>query len=100
MATEKETNWKEIALALGQRVNFAVQNCDCKGAGLLNAETGMITGWRDYMAEAIEMIPGVVVDREILATMDLPKAERKKAQAKIRAARALIEKADASKVTK
>lgn len=84
---EKEADWKAIALALGQRVNFAVQQCDCKGGGMFNTETGQITGWRDYMAEALQMIPGVVIDREILATLNLPAAKRKKAQAEIKASR-------------
>ena len=82
-----ETNWKEIALALGQRVYFAVSHCDCKGGGIFNVNTGVLTDWRDYMVESLEMIPGVKVDREILATMRLPKAKRKKAQAEIKAAR-------------
>ena len=83
-----EPDWKEIAMALAQRVNFAVTNCDCKGNGLLNMETNQITPWRDYMAEAMEMIPGVKVDREIMNTLYLPPAKRRKAQAEIRAKRA------------
>ncbi len=86
--TDKEPDWKAIALALGQRVNFAVQRCDCKGGGMLNTETMQITSWREYMAEALEMIPGVAIDRDILATLSLPPAKRKKAQAEIKAARA------------
>jgi len=89
----QEVDWKSIAMALGQRVNFAVQSCDCKGGGMLNLETGKVTGWRDYMAEALEMIPGVVIDREIMATLHLPTAKRKKAQSEIREARAAIKKA-------
>lgn len=88
MTDIQETNWKEIALALAQRVNFAMTHCDCKGGGLLNTETMAVTPWRDYLAEAMEMIPGVVIDREILATLYLPQAKRRKAQAEIRARRA------------
>lgn len=76
-------DWKSIALELAKRVNFAMTNCSCKG-GLLNLETGKVTGWRDYMIEAVEMIPGVSVDREIVGTLDLPMAKRRKAQAEIR----------------
>ena len=82
------TDWKAIAMALGQRVNFAVTNLDCKSGGMLDLETGKVTPWRDYMVEALEMIPGVKVDREILSTLYLPAAKRRKAQAAIRAARA------------
>lgn len=83
----QETDWKSIAMALAQRVNFSITNCDCKGEGLLNMETGQVTPWRDYMAEAMEMIPGVRIDREIMATLYLPPAKRKKAQAEIMARR-------------
>ena len=89
---EDTTDWKAIALALGQRVNFAVTSCDCRGGGMLDPETMKVTGWRDYMAEALEMIPGVVVDREILATLNLPPAKRKAAQKEIRANRASTNK--------
>ena len=85
--TEQQADWKAIALALAQRVNFAVQYCDCKGGGLMNFETQKVTPWRDYMAEALEMVPGVVIDREILSAMSLPPAKRKKEIAAIRARR-------------
>lgn len=79
-------DWKAIAMALAQRVNFAMTNCKATG-GLFNIQTGKVTPWRDYMAEAMEMIPGLKVDQEILATLDLPLAKRRKAQAEIKARR-------------
>ena len=89
--TEKDnTDWKAIALALAQRVNFAMTRCSCGGGMLLHAETGQLTPWREYMAEAMEMIPGVTLDREIMGTLDLPPAKRKKAQAAIKASRAAL----------
>lgn len=88
-----EADWKTIALELAKRVNFAVVNCECKGGCLLNTETMKVTNWRDYMAEAIEMIPGTKIDREILATLSLPKSKRRKAQQEIKAQRAAIAKA-------
>ena len=84
-----EPDWKAIALELGQRVNFAISYLDCKGAGLLNTESGSIQNWRDYMADGMELIPGVTVDREILQTLHLPKARRKAAQEKIKADRSM-----------
>lgn len=85
MTKEQDTtDWKAIAMALAQRVNFAVRSLDSKGTGMLNMETNTLTTWREYMAEALEMIPGVKVDREILATMELPAAKRRKAQEEIR----------------
>ena len=91
-AAPDATDWKEVALALAQRVNFAVANCKCTG-GLFNSTTGQITPWRDYMSEALEMIPGVRVDREILATLGMPLAKRRKAQAEIKARREAIKAA-------
>ena len=89
--TEKDTpDWKAIALALAQRVNFAMTHCNCGGGILLHAETGQLTPWREYMAEAMEMVPGVTLDREIMGTLDLPPAKRKKAQAAIKASRAAL----------
>lgn len=55
---------------------------------MFDVEAGTLTSWRDYMAEAIEMIPGVTIDHEVMATLDLPPAKRKKAQAEIRKLRA------------
>ena len=91
--TNNTTDWKAVALALGQRVNFAVMHCDCKGPGLFDMETGNITPWRDYMADGMEMIPGLKVDREIMRTMGLPISKRKKAQEQIKANRASQTKA-------
>ena len=75
------------ARALAQRVNFAMTHLDGGSSAMMDMESGKLTGWRDYMAEAMEMIPGVKVDREILATMSLPKAKRRKEQQRIVAAR-------------
>ncbi|WP_395026329.1 hypothetical protein [Comamonas odontotermitis] len=86
------TDWKEIALALARRVNFAVANCQCRSGFLMDMETMKPTGWREYLVEAMEMIPGVKVDREILATLELPPSKRKKAQAEIKATRAALAK--------
>lgn len=85
---EDATDWRAIALALARRVNFAVTNLSSKGGGMVDLNTGKVTGWRDYMAEGLEMIPGIVVDREILGTLELPPSKRKKAQAAIRTQRA------------
>lgn len=88
MAEKDDTDWKAIALALAQRVNFAMTRCSCGSGAMFDVEAGTITSWREYMAEAMEMIPGVTLDREIMGTLDLPPAKRKKAQAAIKASRA------------
>lgn len=81
------TDWKAIATELAQRVNYAVTYLDCRNAGLLDLATGKVKPWRHYMVEALEMMPGVVVDREMLDTLSLPPSQRKKAQVDIRARR-------------
>ena len=75
-------DWKHIAMQLAQRVNYAVTNCKATG-GIYNTQTNQITGWREYMAEALEMIPGITVDREMMATYDLPPTKRRKVQKEI-----------------
>ena len=94
MNSEKDnTDWKAIALELAQRVNFAMTNLKCEGSGLmgdLDKPTSEWRHWTRYMAEAMEMIPGVKIDFEILDTLSLPRAQRKKAQATIKKARAAL----------
>lgn len=81
-----EPNWKDIAMQLGQRVNFAISHLKADGAGVLadlNKPSDQWQHWRDYMADALEMIPGVTVDREMMHTFGLPLTKRRKAQAEI-----------------
>ena len=91
MTTDKDdADWKAIALALAQRVNFAMRHLKCDGSGVignLEKPTSEWQHWTRYMAEAMEMIPGVKIDYEMLDTMALPKAQRKKAQAAIKKSR-------------
>jgi hypothetical protein len=86
-AIKKDTDWKDVAMALGQRINFVMRNCNLEGEILLNQDDATMISVREYLAQGIEMIPGIRVDREILATFDMPMAKRKKAQEKIMAAR-------------
>ena len=90
MAEKDNTDWKAIALALAQRVNFAMTRCSCGSGAMFDVDSGAIFSLREYMAEAMEMIPGVTLDREIMGTLDLPPAKRKKAQAAIKASRAAL----------
>jgi hypothetical protein len=68
---KKKPTWKGIALALAQRVNFACTHLQSRyersgGGLLLNIRTGTSQHWKEYFAEALEMVPGVKVDRELL----------------------------------
>lgn len=84
---KKTKNWKTIATALAQRVNWAVTYLNSTGE-VINIRTGKVTAWRDYMADGLEMIPGVKVDREIMHTFSLPRNKQKKARDEILAKRA------------
>lgn len=86
--TDKDVDWKKIAIELGQRVNFAVQHLDGKTGLMFNSQSGEFTHWHDYFAEGLEMLPNVKIDREILATMRLPKRQGDKARKEIKARRA------------
>lgn len=64
-------DWQKIALQLAQRVNFCVTHLHAKGesAGggcLLDISSGTTQHWKDYCAEALEMVPGVKVDHELM----------------------------------
>lgn len=82
-------NWKDIAHALAQRVNFAMQHLKAPSgsAGMMDMKTGEFTPWREYMAEALEQMPGVQIDREIMSLLDLPPSKRRKAIAELKAKR-------------
>ena len=89
---QQDTDWKKIALELAQRVNFAVSNLKAPGSGMIGnfspgASDVSMQHWMDYFAEAMEMIPGVKVDREVMMVNNLPPSKRKKAWAEIKAAR-------------
>lgn len=86
--TNKDVDWKKIAIELGQRVNFAIQHLDGRSGWMFNSEKEEFTHWHDYFAEGLEMLPDVKIDREILATMRLPKRQGNKARKEIMARRA------------
>lgn len=90
--TRSEPDWKAIAQALAQRVDFAMRLLKAQGSGMVGtfddeAEDVPLQHWREYFADALEMIPGVRVDREMIHTFDLPAKERRRRQAAIKAAR-------------
>ena len=83
-----EPDWKHIATELARRIDFSMRYLKAGGAGLmLNINTGESQHWRDYMADGMELIPGVTVDRELMHLIDLPKNKQKKAIAELKASR-------------
>lgn len=88
-ASDTDTDWKSIALALGQRLKFVMEQVEgCRAGFLIDNKNGGTRHWREYLADGLEMIPGTKVDREIMHTMDLPISKRKKAQEQIKTKRA------------
>lgn len=78
-ATGSEPDWKEIAITLWHDVNFAAANLKATGSGILyNPTTGTSRHWKERFADSLELMPGVVVDREAMHAMDLPKKQRLK----------------------
>jgi threonine dehydrogenase-like Zn-dependent dehydrogenase len=80
----KEIDWKTIAIELGQRVNFAIQHLDARSGWMFDAKAEQFVHWHDYFADAMEMLPDVKIDREILLTMRLPKRQGNKARKEIK----------------
>lgn len=76
--TEKEPDWKAIAVALWHKVSFAVANFELKGPGVvIDTKTFEMRHWKDDFADALELMPGVKVDRDKLHE-EKPKKRRKK----------------------
>ena len=87
-----ETDWKSIAMALAQRLNFVLSAVEPKGSPLMiNIETGSMRHWHDYIADGIKMIPGVKFDEEAFMALRLPPAKRRKRMKEIMAARKTTE---------
>lgn len=93
---EAEPDWKAIAQRLARWVKFSVDNLtERRGqSGMLMEEdpsTGVPVGlrhWSEHFADALDQVPGLKVDREMLRTMRLSPAKRKAAQARIKLQRA------------
>lgn len=78
-APQPKPDWEAIARTLWQKVHFAVQHLKSTGTGLLvDYKTGEPQHWKDDFADALELRPGVKVDREAMHAMDLPKKQRDK----------------------
>lgn len=73
----QEPDWKAIALALKDRLVMAA-TVGKFGTGLIiDTKTLELASIYDYFADALEMVPGVTVDRNLLK---LTPAQRRKAK--------------------
>jgi hypothetical protein len=82
----KEPDWKAIAGELYQRVKKAVVHLRTQGdtgGFFINLETGEEKHWKDDFADAMELIPGVKINREVMHAYSLPRRERDKVLARL-----------------
>lgn len=92
--SESEPNWKKIATELAERVVQVLGKPRGEMGNAmflnLNGPAGKTAArhWRDDFADALEMIPGFKVDREMSRLMDRPAKQRDKAIAELKAKRA------------
>lgn len=100
-ATGAEPDWKAIALALAERVNFAIMQLSTHGSGILfNFKTGSSRHWRRYMAEGLLLIPGTKLDEDVLDSLSYPPKQRAKALKELRAKRAAAEAAGGKRTSR
>jgi hypothetical protein len=84
---ENKSNTKVIAVIWHQR--NSIENKDAISGDESDANDRLIAAapewqhWNDYFADALELIPGINVDREIMTAKRLPVTQRKKAIKKI-----------------
>jgi hypothetical protein len=77
-----ETNWPQIAWKLMRQCEFAISRLKADGwTGELMDTSGAeytTRHWKEEMADAMELIPGLKVDREAMHAMSMPKKARDK----------------------
>lgn len=69
--------WKAIAIALFKECRFAIEHLKSKGEGMIiiSQDPWEARHWKDVMADAMEKMPGIKIDREAMMALDLPKKE-------------------------
>ncbi len=79
VSDEAEPDWRHIAEQLAQKVNFAMRNLRASGSGMVyRTSGGPAIHWLDFFSDALELVPGLSVDREAAHANQLPKRERDK----------------------
>ncbi|MCC5790937.1 MAG: hypothetical protein JJT75_15005 [Opitutales bacterium] len=79
-------DWKEIATVLARAVMFAAKHDTSPGEVFGNDRK--IQSKVDYYCDALESVPGLKIDREMLGVIRLPKSKYKAALKKLEAQRA------------
>jgi hypothetical protein len=76
MSEEKEPDWKEIAIQLHRRLQFAASSLRATGSGMM-AKGGEMIHYLDYLMDGLDMFPGFECDREIAHAKLLPAREQR-----------------------
>ena len=86
-----DPDWKAIASELAGHVLFAIQYLKAaSGSGMVgnfDENPLRLRHWREPMADTLEKIPGVSVDREAMKLLDLPQSKYRKALSELEARR-------------
>lgn len=76
---KERDKWKNIASEMfsALRMCMTCLKAPPGSAGFIaNTETRDMKHWREIVADAMEMFPGVEIDRELYHSLDLPKKQR------------------------
>lgn len=76
---DQNVDWKQIAMELKQRLIFCLNHGKFGSGMFLDFESGTTQSVKDYLADGLEMVPGVKVNREL---MHMTPAQRRKAASK------------------
>lgn len=86
---EDEIDYRAIAWKLMRQCEFALTKLKADGwTGIFyTPSTGKSRHWKEDMADAMDLLPGVKVDREMMHACSLPKKQREKEIKRIKAER-------------
>ena len=87
-----KVDWEKIAKTLAGDVLFAVRHLVPRGGGMgmimdMNNPAAAMVHWKDRFADNLELVPGVMIDREMMHIQSLPRTARQKATKKLLAQR-------------
>jgi hypothetical protein len=77
--TKERDDWKNIACEMFKALRMCMTCLKAPpgSAGFVaNTTTRDMKHWREIVADAMEMFPGVEIDRELYHSLDLPKRQR------------------------
>lgn len=84
----KKKAYKNLCYEMAEQLNMAIGRLRATSSwtgNLVNNETGEVYSWEESFARSIEKLSGCKVDRRWIETKYLPKKQRDKAWAELRA---------------